>query len=733
MIQSFFSSLLGSSAGSKANGAGVGKANGKLASTSGSKFMQVLTNIMGRKKAQPTAYIRGGKEVTFSNIPFFNTDGVQLSVKSNGKSLKISKRRGRLGARNQSAINNTINRQKLLSHNKGVSQSVPEFKERAKTHLEKTFDLRAGIASGKLETPGNKSGILHRKLEEEMKKEDVVVNATWLEQVNAHMNRKSNSGGLRSLAEAMNAGKKSTVPIQQEKIEVEQPVGSKKRSVISKFQPQRIDPKTGVPIIDNKAQTTKATGGVKSANAKVHYIDKAIKNLRTPDMADVGKIDAKLRDSLSTLKTGKENTLVDRITFEKVDKTLPAPATLESRSREIVRTLRSGRAQSKVIRSDDSNLVANRPKTSIFENKTVVNKAGIKPELNKVVMNKAGIKPELNKVVLNKPEFKATLSRNTQEPSTAKNSFSDHVISKPNKAEPVIQKSKTTAPQTVHTEKPQNVDDTITRMKESGWHIHTPEKDLKKPRARRMGQRTTPITNKTRSSNSVSVKASDNNAPTETKSTATKITEKNYFEPKLERAEAVAIKSENVTSEVQVARAENIRVEQQTQITNNAKFESLPHNNAQESAKGIKNLNEILQKMKAHARILSSDGVTSLKIQLKPASLGSLSVIIQEHNGRYEVSVNADNSEAAKIIESQLPMLKDQLQSAGIEVDRFNVGSDNNKANNPFGDKSGKNAGGQRRQNGSTHNGGQPDQNDDLRERSKRTLSLGSNTVEYLG
>jgi flagellar hook-length control protein FliK len=94
---------------------------------------------------------------------------------------------------------------------------------------------------------------------------------------------------------------------------------------------------------------------------------------------------------------------------------------------------------------------------------------------------------------------------------------------------------------------------------------------------------------------------------------------------------------------------------------------------AHDASRGMQNLQEVLQKMEANAKLLTGDGRTTLQVRLKPARLGTLFVQIERRDGGYEVRLRASNDQGTRAIERQLPVIREQLAQQGIQVERFEV------------------------------------------------------------
>ncbi|MBD3165442.1 hypothetical protein GF324_02490 [bacterium] len=155
---------------------------------------------------------------------------------------------------------------------------------------------------------------------------------------------------------------------------------------------------------------------------------------------------------------------------------------------------------------------------------------------------------------------------------------------------------------------------------------------------------------------------------------------------------------------------------------------------AMNPSRGLQNLDEVLKKIEGRARMLTENGRSTMQIRLRPASLGAMMVKVHEDGGTYHVSLKADSPDAAKAIESQIQVIRDQLSQAGIQVDGFDVQTGGEKRSSwaeAMGDRNGNGRGGQGR--GEDGFPGRETPPDEALRPEERRLNLGTNTVDYVG
>jgi len=679
--------------------------NSSSTKSTGSKFKQLLFKIIGVKNSPPVAYVRRGREVTFEKVPFFNSQGEKLSLKTvnkNGITKTVAKREGRISGVRRGISDPVTLRENMLSRNKGISQAIPKFQKRAKNHLKETQILRAGIVSGELETPGNQNGRLLKKLKEEERKDGIIPSEAWLAQVRQHVNKKANSGKdqLNAIAQALkqhakNNGKDSLGEMKK-KVELLDPTKPR----VEKFQPQKIDPKTGTPIqevVSEKPKGLKPSviperdlkNGPKKTVSKVHNFSK-IPISNKPVEENKGKDNSKV---------------IGRITIEerKISASSPKLENL-GKSHDLLKKLKSTpvskTAYSKVT-PDDSNLKAKVSKPTI---ENTVSKSSEIPHVGE-----------------NKKDSQLV----GKNPIAAKAKSSEHVHSKHVKQDSHL--SSQVKQEAVPQSKP--VESAVkTAVASVAGKLDQSEVSKKSSRSRRKGSRI-------EKPKGLSKRGLGNSRQME--STSASSTNK-LGQPEPAEIKPVDEAAQALKNMVTAGSREPVVVD--TKVASTAPNGTISNQTTGSGAdipKSIENLQEVLKKLETHAKILTGEGKTTLKVRLKPANLGALTVHIRESNGRYDVAMRTETPEAARLVESQMHAVREQLSNQGIEVDKFVVdaGSDknnslHNQTDNQRESKSGQGTNRQRFKQGSEEK--QPRDDQEPKRNKQSRLNVGTNTVDYV-
>ena len=528
--QSYGASLEGATQSTQTTSV-VGRKN-----STGTRFADIFMRLLGRGRKRPVAYVRSGKEVSFEKIPFVDSDGSNLKIAKGTDGKTVVTRKGRLGA-NSKTVDAVLRREQALSGNQGVSRAIPKFRSRAYQHLKDTEELRNGIMSGELETPGNRSARLMKKIKSEQAEDGIAVDAAWLEQVKQHLNR-TKSGGAANLKAAAAALKGEAAEGKTEEL------ADPRQPRVKKFAPQRVNADEAEHVIGKR-------NSQKAASAKV-----AAANSETADLAKAAK--AK-RDQVAN----NDREVIQRISIQK-EKSVAAPGEAESRSLQIVRQLKKGANGASSIAVEEE------------EKKGIVQKA----------------------------------------------------------ADP--RKS-------------------VTDMKAKGWRIHTPinqraqqEADASSGDAMRGGRRA----------------AEAQNVNVDMASGGGRQSKKEQDESS-KPSDLARLSATNGTSSLKAGKSGTNGAQQTTSSQSSSSM--------QEPSKGLQNLDQLLIRMETSARVLTGNGQTTLNVRLRPPELGALSVRIRQTNGKYEVSMDAENEKAAKAIEKQIPLIREHLNSRGIHVDQIQV------------------------------------------------------------
>jgi flagellar hook-length control protein FliK len=80
----------------------------------------------------------------------------------------------------------------------------------------------------------------------------------------------------------------------------------------------------------------------------------------------------------------------------------------------------------------------------------------------------------------------------------------------------------------------------------------------------------------------------------------------------------------------------------------------------------------------AHLRTRPTDGETELQIRLDPPELGAVKLKIVSTGGDVRAELHLSSDAVRRVVESQLPELRQRLEDAGVKVERFDLTSDSN-------------------------------------------------------
>jgi flagellar hook-length control protein FliK len=95
------------------------------------------------------------------------------------------------------------------------------------------------------------------------------------------------------------------------------------------------------------------------------------------------------------------------------------------------------------------------------------------------------------------------------------------------------------------------------------------------------------------------------------------------------------------------------------------------------AAKLYENLEElcrdITSQVAGRAKVVLSDGKSSMEIKLKPENLGRLILEIIEEQGAITAKIIADSHQVKQLLEANMPALKDAFEKQGLNVQMFDV------------------------------------------------------------
>ena len=93
----------------------------------------------------------------------------------------------------------------------------------------------------------------------------------------------------------------------------------------------------------------------------------------------------------------------------------------------------------------------------------------------------------------------------------------------------------------------------------------------------------------------------------------------------------------------------------------------------QEATEKVQVMREIVDQIVEKIKVAIKPGNTSMELQLNPESLGRVNLTVASKNGVLTASFTAENQIAKEALESQVQMLKDNLNNQGIKVEAIEV------------------------------------------------------------
>ncbi|MCB2210577.1 flagellar hook-length control protein FliK [bacterium] len=675
-------------------------------------FTRLLADFGLKQQTQPMALVRSGSSVTFDSIPFVDQFGNSVDP-DDPDSLRRTEESHR--GRRPQTNDPHLSREMQLSSNQGTAQLMTGFKKRAAEHLLLTDQLRIGILSGEVETPGNRSYVLKKRLEEQRKEQGLEDPSMWLQEVRTHMARSQDGDAARLVAQAraMVDGEGQDA---SKHIELKSPFGPD----VKPFAPPKVNRST------NTVQTTKVSGdgdakpasqaGVKSAQ-KLDLSQLAVAQLTKA----AGKISAKKAASPEfKSEMGQKPALADKSEADQpVAQKVSVSARPQPTRSDLLAQLRAktgGTARASAwsgagtVREDDSGL---QPASKLTTPKAVSNVS-----------------------VERSNETAAELAKQTEQDSSQRQGRGSRMASRPESAQAdrgaFTRQSRAPAPSTqppVTVESASSQTGTrsaaaaaasagqarsrVASMERSGWHVHAPS------------GKSAPTASDRSAEGVKQAKAGQKSAKPSARSAQESATSTNTGKPKAMHAEDAA--------DVKPAGAK-------PNVINNlsAALGARVGKGAPSSAQGLQNLQELMQKVSSQAKVLKGDGVVRLQVALKPAKLGNVLLNVIRSNGKYIIKMTVDRADATRSLEQHLPALREHLSSQGIQVDRVEVETGQTRQQDATADQQRRDAAERQaqRRNATSRNGQSRREQADVdpgEDSGQRPLRTGLNTIEYTG
>jgi len=82
---------------------------------------------------------------------------------------------------------------------------------------------------------------------------------------------------------------------------------------------------------------------------------------------------------------------------------------------------------------------------------------------------------------------------------------------------------------------------------------------------------------------------------------------------------------------------------------------------------------DIISQITRSASVTITEEVTTMELQLSPASLGSITLNVSAKAGVISAQIAAENEAVKQALESQVQVLKDELNAQGIKIESIEV------------------------------------------------------------
>ncbi len=675
-------------------------------------FTRLLADFGLKPQTSPMALVRSGSSVTFDSIPFVDQFGNSVDP-DDPDSLRRTEE-GHRGRRPQ-ANDPYLTREMELSSNQGTSQLMTGFKKRAAEHLLLTDQLRIGILSGEVETPGNRSYVLKKRLEEQRKEQGLEDPSMWLQEVRTHMARSQDGDAARLVAQAraMTEGEGQEG---RKHVELKSPFGPD----VKPFAPPKVNRST------NTVQTTKVSvdGDAKQATlAAARTAQKLdLSQLAVAELTrSAGKIGAKKAAATPEFKSemGQKPALDGK---PEADKPVAQKVTVNARPQptrsDLLAQLRAktgGTARSSAwsgagtVREDDGGLQTTAKLTTpkAVANVTVERSNETAAEIAKQSEQDAPQRQGRGSRLASRPESaQADRGAFTRQARAATPSNPSPVTVETASNQTVTQSAAAAA-------SAGQARSRVASMERSGWHVHTPS------------GKTAPTASDRSAEGVKQAKAGQKSVKPSARDAKNAATSSNTSKPKAARTDdSGSIKPANAKPNV---------------INNlSAALGAKVGRGTPSSAQGLQNLQELMQKVSSQAKVLKGDGVVRLQVALKPAKLGNVLLNVIRSNGKYIIKMTVDRADATRSLEQHLPALREHLNSQGIQVDRVEVETGQTRQQDSAADQQRRDAAERQaqRRNASSRNGQSRREMADAEsdpEAGQRPLRTGLNTVEYTG
>lgn len=160
--------------------------------------------------------------------------------------------------------------------------------------------------------------------------------------------------------------------------------------------------------------------------------------------------------------------------------------------------------------------------------------------------------------------------------------------------------------------------------------------------------------------------------------------------------------ADNKTSDSGTGKQENAQTQTKAEAVNeiagnlSQNIQDVFANAVQETAQV--NPVEVVRQVVDAVKVIQKESLQSIEVQLNPENLGKLHITVSARNGVLTAEIATQNEQVKRAVESQMSMLKENLESQGIKVDAVEItvqshafeGGQNLQGNNSQQEKAGK-------------------------------------------
>lgn len=152
-----------------------------------------------------------------------------------------------------------------------------------------------------------------------------------------------------------------------------------------------------------------------------------------------------------------------------------------------------------------------------------------------------------------------------------------------------------------------------------------------------------------------------------------------YIGAEVENAESIGVNTLSYRDEQLITVTESgvdkadVNIQSDAVFFNSSNVEKTLSETFRTSAQNIKTGNEIVRQVVENAKVILDGDKSEMVLNLKPESLGKLSLKVVTENGIVIAKFVAENDQVKQILEANMHLLKENLESQGLNVQSFSV------------------------------------------------------------